>query len=92
MDTPTPELDRQREIIKSGRAAVVQAFLDWLTDEQDWLIAHYAREDERFADEIFPVPQTKQAIMELFFKIDPNKIEAERRALLEELRTRNEEN
>lgn len=30
----TPELDRQVEIVKSGKAEVVQDFIDWLLDEQ----------------------------------------------------------
>jgi hypothetical protein len=83
----TPELDRQREIIEAGRAGVLQDFLDWLSENGYW-IARYQRW-EGYRDEVLvPVGRSPQQLMELFFEIDPVKIEAERRALLAEIARR----
>jgi hypothetical protein len=41
---PTPELDKQSEIIKSGRAATVQEFIDWMLDEKRYQLAEYLYE------------------------------------------------
>lgn len=43
----TPELDKQSAIIKSGKAATVQDFYDWLT-EQGYVLAKYATETTDF--------------------------------------------
>ena len=82
---PTPELDKQSEIIRSGKAAVVQDFLDWLHNECGYQLCE-------------PVPNSlhgyyglasyggPEQLMADFFGIDRDKIEAERRALLDMLR------
>lgn len=37
----TPELDRQSEIIHSGRSETVQEFIDWLREEKKYLLAEW---------------------------------------------------
>lgn len=71
-------------------AELIQAFLDWLLDEegvqlfsQDWF--------QDGCSEWHPVPyyKSREQIMAGFFKIDLNKIEQERRALLAHIRQGN---
>ena len=91
---PTPELDkRKREVLDPGLNKVVQDFYDWLTQEKGYVLARYVPEEERFeGDGIYgeqPVavhPDPEQMMAE-FFGIDLAKIEAERRAILEYLRS-----
>lgn len=90
---PTPELDKQLEIVRSGKAGTVQEFIDWLLDEKHYVLARYVPEDERTDDDgiygeqpvaVFIQPEQ---LMANFFGIDLNKIDQERRALLEALRS-----
>jgi hypothetical protein len=91
----TPELDRQAEIIHSGRSGTVQEFYDWLTQEKGYVLARYVSPEERYADDgIYgeqpvPVLVRPEDLMADFFGIDLNKIETERRALLDALRAMN---
>ena len=90
---PTPELDKQSEIIKSGKAALIQDFYDWLHEEKHWVLARYVQADERYADDGIYGEQPVALIinplelMAEFFGIDLHKIEQERRALLDMLRS-----
>ncbi len=78
----TLELDRQLEIVKSGKAGLVQEFLDWLTDQE---IGLWRRRDEMGrAIEYHPNPEQ---LMADFFGIDRNLIEQERRAVLRWVRS-----
>jgi hypothetical protein len=92
----TPELDRQNEIIKSGKAGTIQDFIDWLRDEKHYVLARYVPDEERFdGDRIFgdqpvAVHVPPLELMADFFGIDLNKIDQERRAILEEIQRRNE--
>lgn len=86
----TPELDKQLEIIKSGRAETVQEFLDWL-------LGRYmlARRDADSAHRdlsggvgcYWPSRVNPQDLMAKHFDIDLTKVEDERRAILEALRS-----
>lgn len=78
----TPELDRQGEIIRSGRAETVQEFYDWL-HEQGYRLC---KPDED--DAYLPTLAQPEQLMADFFGIDRNKIEVERRDLLKKLRQR----
>ena len=79
----TPELDKQHKVINSGEAGKVQDFLDWLLDDQRVVLA--AWDDE---DCLQPLMTRREQIMADYFKIDLDKLEAERRALLEQIRSR----
>jgi len=87
---PTPELDRQRDIIHSGKAGTIQEFIDWLRDEKKYVLAEWSEASKQPMSgqdqELFPVFVQPEQLMADFFKIDLNKIEAERRAILEALR------
>jgi hypothetical protein len=77
---PTPELDRQSQAIEDGRRLV--EFLDWLS-EQGYHLAKYHDGQPYDAN---PGPQK---LIAGFYGIDLDKIEAERRALLEHVRELN---
>lgn len=81
MKTETPELDKQRWIINSGAPAVIQEFYDWLIG-QGYILARYVEDEELLTDAYIRPEQ----LMADYFGIDRNKIEAERRAILDELR------
>lgn len=83
----TPELDKQAEIINSGKAEVVQEFLDWLLEERQYTFCE-PKEDSLHG---YYLPATSYAgperLMADFFGIDLKKIDEERRALLEAIRS-----
>lgn len=120
---PTPELDKQREIIHDGRAAVVQDFIDWFREQHLELMVY----ESRLCEQQCPGPnflidcrdgriyigtykeaecptcggtgwtktmregyysdgRSPQRLMADFFGIDENKIEVERRVLLDAIR------
>jgi hypothetical protein len=79
----TPELDRQVEIVKSGKAGQVQEFIDWLLDGQGYDIVRFDSEGKN-PQRIF----SRERLMEQFFGIDHQKIEQERRAVLTWVRNR----
>ena len=86
----SPELDRQSEIIRSGKAQVVQDLLDWLTEERHYTLCE-PKPDSLHG---YYLPATyggPQQLMADFFGIDLTKVEAERRALLDALRETVEE-
>ena len=88
-----PECERQAEIVRSGKAPLVQEFIDWLLDDKKWVLARYVEDDERtpndgiYGEQPVPVFVQREELMAEFFGIDLNKIEAERRALLDHLRS-----
>ena len=92
---PTPELDKQSEIIRSGKAALVQDFIDWLHEEKKWVLARYVPEDERrsndriYGEQPVQVYARPEDLMAEFFGIDLKKIETERRATLDAYRSQN---
>lgn len=114
MTTPveTPELDRQHDIIESGKAPVVQEFIDWLqangyviekvcprvypkvvpddpASVEHFLNAHQsARTCEVCGNTNYTGPIWDfEKLMAEHFDIDLNKIEQERRALLDQIRS-----
>lgn len=83
----TPELDRQLAVLKDKRSPsnVLTEFYDWLCS-QGYHIAQYA-EREGYRDQMLePVGKSPEQLLADFFGIDRDKIEAERRAILEHLR------
>lgn len=77
----TPELDKSRAIFDSGQALLVQDFIDWL-GTQNLTIA----EEDPWNCRYFPHSRSSEQLMADFFGIDRDKIEQERRALLDEVR------
>lgn len=83
---PTPELDKRGEIISSGKAEMVQEFIDWLLDEKGLELARWEQGD--FSDSLRPYHfGTREQLMADFFGIDLKKIDEEQRALLEAIRS-----
>jgi hypothetical protein len=82
---PTPELDRQIALVRTGRPGAVQEFLDWLLDEQGYVLAKYQDRVEPGVYSEQPVEQhvRPEQLMADHFGIDLRKIEAERRAVLD---------
>lgn len=79
----TPELDKQAKIIKSGAAGHVQEFIDWC-NEQGYALC-LPRPDSLHGA-YTPIMLSPEQIMADHFGIDRDKIETERRALLDHLR------
>lgn len=80
----TTELDKQKAIIDSGKAETVQEFYDWLREEKGYQICAPVPESLRgYYQPVFTQPED---LMAEFFGIDRDKIEAERRALLDAIR------
>jgi hypothetical protein len=87
----TPELNRQVELVKSGKAGLIQEFVDWLLDElHDGTRVGLWRGTDEFERPLWWQPNREQLLAD-FFGIDRNKIEDERRAILAHLATQNEE-
>lgn len=84
---PTPELDKQSVAIQNGAHQIVY-FLDWL-NEEGYVIARSPHEDDYDAEVLEPAAKSTQDLIAGYFQIDLNKIEAERRALLEYVRSLN---
>jgi hypothetical protein len=85
MKTKTPELDKQHAIVESGATQVLTEFYDWL-HENDYHLAKFQRFEEYDDPQLVVAGIQPEQLFTDFFGIDRNKIEAERRALLEELR------
>jgi len=77
-----PELDKQSEIIHSGKAQLIQDFIDWI-DEKGMVLARAMPNDEGYHEAVLIAPEK---LMADFFGIDLDKIESERRWLLELIR------
>jgi hypothetical protein len=87
----TPELDKQHTIIESGEADTLGRFYDWL-HERGYHIAQYMTFEEPEFDgeyqQLVPIREAPEQLFAKFFGIDLNKIEAERRAILDEIRAK----
>ena len=73
-----PESDKVAAVSKESQAC--GEFLDWLKQEKKLELC------EREGGEWLPTFCPTQRLLEEFFGIDPNKLEAERRAMLDEMR------
>ena len=81
----TPELAKQLEIIKSGKAGLVQDFIDWLLDDQGLVLGKWGVDEYENPNLLSPTYVNREDLMADFFQIDRDKIEAERRAILASL-------
>lgn len=80
---PCPECDKMLAV--QNRSQDIGEFLEWLRGERGLHLAEY---DDDFWEGKFlkPVNIRIEDLLAEFFEIDLNKVEAERRALLESLR------
>lgn len=77
----TPELDHQKRITDSGEADTVENFYNWLRDQG----LHLCRLEDvgRMEPRYMPDNRTPERLIADFFGLNLNKIEAERRAVLQ---------
>ena len=83
----TPELDKQTEIIRSGRAESVQEFIDWL-GEQGFRVCELIPRGSTLIGPTYewaPLSPSPEQLMADHFGIDRDKVEVERRLLLARL-------
>lgn len=73
---PTPELDKMLAV--KDKSQMIGVFLDWLQDEKKIVFAKYYDEES-----LCPSYDTIEKLLADYFEIDLNKIEQERRAILE---------
>jgi hypothetical protein len=77
----TPELDKQRVARDTGHSEAVGQFLEWLMNERRFVLAKWG--DNSL---LYPAYDGIEALLADYFKIDLDKIEAERRAILAYIR------
>ena len=77
---PTPELDKMRAV--KDRSQAIGEFIEWLRSKKSYEIAFYPEG----SDLLFPVNTSIEKLLADFFEIDLNKVDAEKRALLKQLR------
>ena len=73
-----PEHEKLKVV--SDESQAVGEFVDWLGNERGIFLA------EQKGFEFFPMSVSIQSLLSEFFEIDMNKIEAEKRQMLDELR------
>lgn len=81
-----PEHDKLKKFIDDGSHETVQEFLDWLMDDNGWLIGEW---DEAGRGRLEPVNLSRERIMAKFFVIDLDKIHAEKEQMLSHIRNAN---
>lgn len=84
-EVDTTELDKQVEIVKSGKAGLVQEFYDWLIEEKGYTLCEPV-EGSRSGYYLPASYGGPEQLMADFFGIDRDKVESERRAILDAIR------
>lgn len=79
-----PEHDKLKA--RQSEVSTLSEFIDFLA-EQGWEIAAFDDRSER----LFPVQIRPAEIIGMFLKVDPKKLEVEKRAMLKEIRKANRE-
>ncbi len=73
------------------KSQIIGEFLDWLKNDQGYVIAHWDeglhRDDD---DQLYPCAKTIEQLLAEYFNIDLNKVEKERQQIIESLRGKNE--
>jgi len=82
MATKYQEHEKLSKVSKESQA--IGEFLDWLQTEKGYTVGEYNK-----FDELRPVRFNIQDILAEFYSIDLNKLEAEKRAMLDLLRKEN---
>jgi hypothetical protein len=79
----TPECDKMAKVRDQSQS--IGEFLEWLSGKGIHLGKQFNYNDVDYS-EFLPYSYTTEELLAEFFEIDLNKVEEERRALLEELR------
>jgi hypothetical protein len=78
----TPECDKQLAVKED--AQVIGEFIEWLRGERDCVIAEYTGNPKYSGRyELFPINDSIEQLLADYYKIDLNKVEKERRKLLD---------
>lgn len=77
-----PECERMKEVAPLSNE--IGEFLDWLGYEKGWHLGEY--DPDSLSGRMYPVQQPFEKILAEYFEIDLNKVEDERRAILEYIR------
>ena len=77
-----PEHEKAKTLCREIEA--VREFIDWLQKEKDLDICEFHDDGRR--DPYFPYQGSVSNLLEEFFGIDPRKLEAEKRQMLDEIR------
>jgi hypothetical protein len=91
IDALYPEHARQALIVDKSQA--IGEFIEWLTSEHGYVIAEWGTGepgDDRSEHRLWPVNRGIQSWLAQYFQIDPAKIEAEKRAMLDAMRAQHE--
>jgi hypothetical protein len=75
-----PECDKLLKV--RDRSQAIGEFMEWLKAEKGVELAHYP---ETKPDELWPWHQPMEKLLAEFFDIDLNKVEQERRSMLDKL-------
>ena len=78
--TAYPEHDKQRKVLEASHQ--IGDFLEWLTEQHGVVFGRYREGSER----LWPAPEPIDKLLAAYFDIDLDKIEDEKRAMLEALR------
>ena len=76
------ECDKLVKVSKESNK--IGSFLDWLRSEKNFIICQYSENDDG-DEELFPVGHNIEKLLAMYFKINMDKVEKERRQMLEEL-------
>lgn len=79
-EIPCPECEKLAAVSKESQP--IGVFLEWLQGERGIVLAEYDDDEE----DLVPVHIRIENLLAEFFEIDLNKVEEERRALLESIR------
>lgn len=83
---PTPELNKMADARAAG-SDTIGTFIDWL-QQQGYVIAKWDnRPDHMKHDQLYPIHKPIENWLAEYFEIDLNKIDAERKALLDQIRS-----
>ena len=80
-EEPASMLERFKDTACQREA--IRDFLAWLRKEHGLVLARW---DEHYGDRLEPALESLDKLIAEFLEIDPDQLEAERRALIEELR------
>lgn len=87
IDALYPEHARQALVLDKSQA--IGEFLEWLTSEHEYVIAEWTT-NAVGSDDLVPVQRPIQSWLAQYFQIDPAKIEAEKRAMIDAMRAQHE--
>ncbi len=91
-ETPLPPAPECEKLLKvSKESNVIGEFLDWMESEKKLVFAKWGMVKPEYSDGferegLLPEHINKEKLLADFYKIDLNKVETERRALLDHLR------